>query len=565
DALRRKKVDIACFQETKWKGLRTREGNQYKLWYSGSATARNGVGVALAPNLKDKVVQSFWDSLDDLVRECSTTQQLIIAGDLNGDIGANADGFSCMEASAAEAFRSRVIKGVTPKEKGRSVSDAEQMWNTLANTIKEAAKETLRVVEGTLRTRIGRKESWWISEKVQGKVKAKQTRFIELISMRGEDKANRSAAEERYKEAKKEAKKAVARVKEKAYEDLYKRLDSKEGENDIYRIAKARDRKKTNLGNVKFIKDEDERSITFNDKGTPTRYIKVIHDMYEGARTCVRTPTGNTEYFTVDVGLHQGSAISSYLFALILDELTKGIQDSIPWCLIFVDDIVLVSKMPHGLNGRLEQWRKDLEDKGLRVKPKESFRCLGSMMHKSRRIENDVTHRIQVGWLKWRVATGILCDKKVPLKLKGKFYRVAIRLAIMYGSECWPLTKVQANRMEVVEMSMLRPQSATIRRVESLNVDGAKRRGRPKLMWEDRLKTDLKEMLLSKDMTFDRNAWRTRIRVDNGEKVFLEAVALPSGRRVTVYIPPLPYLVFMGLDNVVVVVVAVTWALYLQL
>ncbi|GJU90166.1 hypothetical protein Tco_1302589 [Tanacetum coccineum] len=55
---------------------------------------------------------------------------------------------------------------------------------------------------------------------------------------------------------KREAKKAVARAKEKAYEDLYKRFDSKEGENDIYRIAKARDRRKRDLGNVRFIKDE---------------------------------------------------------------------------------------------------------------------------------------------------------------------------------------------------------------------------------------------------------------------------------------------------------------------
>nr|GFD55768.1 Rac-like GTP-binding protein 7 [Tanacetum cinerariifolium] len=83
-----------------------------------------------------------------------------------------------------------------PKEKGRSISDAEQMWNRLANTIKEAAKETLGLVEGTLRTCIGRKESWWISDDVQGKFKAKQTRFRELKSMLGEDKENRSAAKE---------------------------------------------------------------------------------------------------------------------------------------------------------------------------------------------------------------------------------------------------------------------------------------------------------------------------------------------------------------------------------
>ncbi|GKE23314.1 ataxia telangiectasia mutated family protein [Tanacetum coccineum] len=252
---------------------------------------------------------------------------------------------------------------------------------------------------------------------------------------------------------------------------------------------------------------------------------------------------------------------------------------SIPWCLIFANDIVLVSGTPDGLNGRLEQWREMLENKGLRVnrekteymrcdfnrnendqneeavirigehilEPKESFRYLGSVIHKSGRIEDDVTHRIQAGWLKWRAATGILCDKNVPLKLKGKFYRVAIRPAML----------VQANRMEVAEMRMLRwtcgktlldmipngafrrnlqvativnkmregrlrwfghvkrrPQSAPVRRVETIVVDGVRRRGRPKLRWEDRLKTDLKELLLSEDMTSDRNSWRTRIRVD---------------------------------------------------
>ncbi|GKD44348.1 retrovirus-related pol polyprotein LINE-1, partial [Tanacetum coccineum] len=53
----RHKVDIACFQETKWKGSSTREGNRYKLWYSGSNSGRNGVGVILTARLKDNVVK----------------------------------------------------------------------------------------------------------------------------------------------------------------------------------------------------------------------------------------------------------------------------------------------------------------------------------------------------------------------------------------------------------------------------------------------------------------------------------------------------------------------------
>nr|GFA73989.1 craniofacial development protein 2-like [Tanacetum cinerariifolium] len=57
DVLRRHKVDIACFQETKWKGSRAKEGNGYKLWYSGSSIARNSVGIILAGRHKDNVVR----------------------------------------------------------------------------------------------------------------------------------------------------------------------------------------------------------------------------------------------------------------------------------------------------------------------------------------------------------------------------------------------------------------------------------------------------------------------------------------------------------------------------
>ncbi|GJZ62679.1 hypothetical protein Tco_0618816 [Tanacetum coccineum] len=58
-----------------------------------------------------------------------------------------------------------------------------------------------------------------------------------------------------------------------------------------------------------------------------------------------------------------------------------------------------------------------------------------------------------------------------------------------------------------------RPETAPIRRVEAMLVEGSRRRGRPKLRWEDRLKQDMKELLLSEDMTSDRNAWRDRIRI----------------------------------------------------
>ena len=58
------------------------------------------------------------------------------------------------------------------------------------------------------------------------------------------------------------------------------------------------------------------------------------------------------------------------------------------------------------------------------------FKYLGSIIQKDGEIDSDVNHRIQVGWLTWRSAIGVLCDRNIPLWLKEKFYRTAIRLAL---------------------------------------------------------------------------------------------------------------------------------------
>ncbi|GKD10983.1 hypothetical protein Tco_1190668 [Tanacetum coccineum] len=119
---------------------------------------------------------------------------------------------------------------------------------------------------------------------------------------------------------------------------------------------------------------------------------------------------------------------------------------------------------------------------------------------------------------------------------------------MLYGLECWLITKAQANWVEVAKLRMLmwtcgksmfdmipnrvyiagldvetiikkmregwlrwfrhvkrRPQSALVKRVEALVVDGLRRRVRPKLRWEDRLKLDIKELLLSEDKTSNKN------------------------------------------------------------
>ncbi|XP_070055173.1 secreted RxLR effector protein 78-like [Nicotiana tomentosiformis] len=83
-------------------------------------------------------------------------------------------------------------------------------------------------------------------------------------------------------------------------------------------------------------------------------YIMAIKDMYDGANTRVRTVGGDSEHFPVVMALHQGSALSPFLFALVMDALTHHIQGDVPWCMLFVDDIVLIDKSRTGANERLE-------------------------------------------------------------------------------------------------------------------------------------------------------------------------------------------------------------------
>ena len=99
----------------------------------------------------------------------------------------------------------------------------------------------------------------------------------------------------------------------------------------------------------------------------PTKYITLIMDMYKDATTFVWTCDGDTTDFPFNIGLHQGLVLSHYLFALVIDEVRRDIQDNIPWCMLFANDVVLVDKSRAGVNRKLEMWRRTLELKRFRL------------------------------------------------------------------------------------------------------------------------------------------------------------------------------------------------------
>jgi hypothetical protein len=100
----------------------------------------------------------------------------------------------------------------------------------------------------------------------------------------------------------------------------------------------------------------------------PTKYITLIKDMYKDVMTFVRTCDADTSDFPIKIGLHQGSTLSPYLFPLVMDEVIRDMQEDIPWCMLFADDMVLVDESREGVNRKLELWKHTLESKGFRLR-----------------------------------------------------------------------------------------------------------------------------------------------------------------------------------------------------
>ena len=59
----------------------------------------------------------------------------------------------------------------------------------------------------------------------------------------------------------------------------------------------------------------------------------------------------------------------------------------------------------------------------------------------------------------------------IPLWLKGKFYRTAIRPALLYDTECWTIKRYHAQMMSVAEMRMLRWMCGNTRKDKVRNED----------------------------------------------------------------------------------------------
>ncbi|KAK3526075.1 hypothetical protein QTP70_014653, partial [Hemibagrus guttatus] len=462
-------------------------------------------------------------------------------------------------------------------------------WETTAEVIRETGRKVLGVSSGR---RKEDKETWWWNEEVQDSIQRKR------LAKKKWDMDRTEENRQEYKELQRRVKREVSKAKQKAYDELYTRLDTREGEKDLHRLARQRDRDGKDVQQVRVIKDRDGRVLTSEESvqrrwkeyfeelmneenerekrvegvnsveqkvdkirkdevrkalkrmksgkavgpddipvevwkclgeaaveflaslfnrvlesermpeewrrsvlgesddrvpreklwycmrksGVAEKYVRVVQDMYERSRTVVRCAVGQTEEFNVEVGLHQGSALSPFLFAIVMDQLSEEVRQESPWTMMFADDIVICSESREQVEENLERWRFALERRGMKVsrskteymcvneregsgtvrlqgeevKKVQEFKYLESTVQSNGECGKEVKKRVQAGWNGWRKVSGVLCDQKISARIKGKVYRTVVRPAMLYGLETVSLRKRQESELEVAELKMLR-------------------------------------------------------------------------------------------------------------
>ena len=265
----------------------------------------------------------------------------------------------------------------------------------------------------------------------------------------------------------------------------------------------------------------------------------------------------------------------------IPDRLTDEVRREPPWTMLFADDIVICKETRKEVERRLESWRYALERRGMKVSRSKTeylcinggnddetvkmedtkvprvkeFKYLGSTVQESGGCEREVKKRVQAGWNEWRRVSGVICDKRLPARVKGKAYSSVVRPAMVYGLETVAVTKKQVEEMEVVEMKMLRftmgvtrkdkirnehirstvkverlgmkmregrlrwyahvirkNQEYVGRKMMEMELPGKRKRGRPKRRFLDVVKEDMGEVGAKETDIEDRKMWRIMIR-----------------------------------------------------
>ena len=228
--------------------------------------------------------------------------------------------------------------------------------------------------------------------------------------------------------------------------------------------------------------------------GIPLKIVDGIMALYKNSRAIVRSPDGDTEFFTILAGVLQGDTLAPFLFIICLDYILRTSLDKIkenglvlnkstsPRQAInltdadYADDLALFANSISEARVLLHSLENAAKDIGLHVnatktefmsfneqgslntiqgdplKQVNSFTYLGSNIASS---EADVKSRIGKAWGALDKLSPIW-KSSLPKKMKRRFFQAAVESVLLYGASAWTLTKNLETKLSGTYTRMLR-------------------------------------------------------------------------------------------------------------
>ena len=90
--------------------------------------------------------------------------------------------------------------------------------------------------------------------------------------------------------------------------------------------------------------------------------VSAVMSVYTDAKTVVRTVFGNSNCFEVKVGMHQGSALSSLLFVIVIEAISREFRVALSWELLYADYLVVITETEDDLIKRLNELKDNVEN-----------------------------------------------------------------------------------------------------------------------------------------------------------------------------------------------------------
>ena len=89
--------------------------------------------------------------------------------------------------------------------------------------------------------------------------------------------------------------------------------------------------------------------------------------LYEGEKIRFRVDSKLSEKFEVKVGMHQGSVLPPFFFAMVVDVVTELSREDALSELFYNDDLVQMSETMEGFRDKFLKWKEAFESKSLKL------------------------------------------------------------------------------------------------------------------------------------------------------------------------------------------------------